>query len=263
MREILAHVQFRGSIRERSVEPFLRLFAGLAQRSRVRGVLFDISSGGGGSIPSLDLFLALKRLDRVKPVVASIGSVGASGGYLAALGARRIYAYPDSAVGSIGVLLPHFAVRELLRRLGIEVELLHAGRHKDAFQGFRPPSAEEREKLQALVDENYESFVALVARERHKPVDAIRALATGEVFSGRSSLASGLIDALGDRESALDELARITGVARHRVVRVTPPKPFLERLLGPGLQSVAETAVDRAWQGLDDRLGSGPFELLR
>ena len=76
MRERLAHVQFRGTIRERSVEPFVRMLKGLRERPRIRGVLFDISSGGGGSVPSMDLYLAVKRLDQVKPVVASIVAAG-------------------------------------------------------------------------------------------------------------------------------------------------------------------------------------------
>src|SRR5580658_437037 len=120
MRERLAHVQFRGTIRERSVEPFLRLLHAIRMRKRFKGVLLDISSGGGADIPSTDLYLAVKRLDQVKPVVATIGSVGASGAYMAAIGARKVSADPDSIVGSIGVVYPHFAVRGLLTKLGIE-----------------------------------------------------------------------------------------------------------------------------------------------
>jgi protease IV len=252
MRELLAHVQFRGTIRDRSVEPFLGLLKALREKRRVRGVLFDISSGGGGSVASSDLRLAIKRLDAVKPVVASIGSIGASGGYLAAAGARRVFAYPDSSVGSIGVVYPHVAVEKLLGKIGVEVELLHEGRHKDAYQGLRPLTDEERGKLQAVARSSYDEFVLAVAEDRHRPVEEIRALATGEFWSGRRALDLHLVDALGDRESALAELSRLTGVPTKKTVRAIPPRPFLERVLGGAGWSISEGIATRFQDRLED-----------
>ncbi|HLM91514.1 MAG TPA: signal peptide peptidase SppA [Thermoplasmata archaeon] len=234
MRERLALVSFRGTIRERSVEPFLRLFQELRRRARYRGVLLDISSGGGEVIASTDLYLAVKRLDQAKPVYAAIGSIGASGAYMAALGARRVFAYPESAVGSIGVIMPHIAVRELLQKLGISVELLHVGEHKDAYQGYRPLTDVERSKMLTVAQEGYDEFVGLVARERKRPVEEIRALATGEVWTGRQALQLGLIDALSDREGAMEALAAATGVPVRKAVRIAPPRSFLDRLLNGG-----------------------------
>ena len=257
MREILAHVPFRGPIRERSVEPYLRLFKALRTKRRVRGVLLDISSGGGEVIASMDLYLAVKRLDGVKPVFASIGATGASGAYMAALGARRVFAYPESQVGSIGVVYAHVALRELARRLGISVELLHAGVHKDAYQGYRPLNEEERTKLQAITQESYDEFVGLVARERKRPVEEIRALATGEFWTGQTALKLGLVDALADRELVLEELARLTGVPARKAMRVGPPRPFFERLLSGGANDLGGGLFGRLHDALEDSL----FEL--
>lgn len=257
MRERLAHVVFRGTLRERTVEPFLTLLRSLRDRRRIRGVLFDISSGGGEVTASSDLFRAIQRLDTIKPVVASIGAVGASGAYLAALGARRIVARPESQVGSIGVIYPHLATRELLRRWGIGVEMIHAGRHKDAYQGYRPLDTEEREKLQALVEEGYGAFVRRVSEQRHLSADAARALATGEFWTGASALKLGLIDALGDTESALDDLGRLTGVAPRRTVRLTPPRPLLERLLTPVAQGLGQGAWNHLTESIEDGLLAG------
>jgi protease IV len=252
MRERLAHVTFRGTIRERSVDPFVRLLKALRGRSRIRGVLLDISSGGGESVASYDFYLAVKRLDQVKPVYASIGSIGASGAYMAALGARRVFAYPESDVGSIGVIYPHFAVRELVRRLGIEVDLLHVGEHKDAFQGYRPLTEAERAKLQGIAQEGYDVFVDLVARERKQPVETIRALATGEFWTGQTALRLGLVDALGDREIALEELARATGVPSRRTLRVAPPRPFVDRLLNGGANDLGGGLLGRFHDAVED-----------
>lgn len=254
MRERLAYLSFRGTIRDRSVEPYLRLLRGLRERRRVKGVLLDISSGGGEAIASTDFYLAVKRLDAVKPVVASVGSIAASGAYMAALGARRVYAYPESAVGSIGVIFPHFAVRDLLRRLGISVELLHVGVHKDAYQGYRPLTEVERTKLQAVAQQSYDEFVAMVARERKRPVEEIRALATGEFWSGARSLELGLIDALGDHEAALEELGRITGVSVRRTVRVAPPRAFMDRILSGGAGAMVSGFSSRIQETVEDAM---------
>lgn len=252
MREILAQVQFRGTIRERSVEPYVRLLKALRNKRRVKGVLLDISSGGGEAVASMDLYLAVKRLDQVKPVFASIGSIGASGAYMAALGARRVFAYPESEVGSIGVVYGHVAVRELLRRLGVSVELLHEGVHKDAYQGYRPLTDEERAKLQAVARGSYEEFIGLVARERKRPVEEVRALATGEFWTGRRALELGLVDGLGDREAVTEELARLTGVPPRKMVRVSPPRPLLDRILTGGSNDVGRGLLGRLRDEIED-----------
>ena len=264
MRELLAHVPYRGTIRERSVEPYLRLLKGLRSRRRVKGVLLDISSGGGESIASMDLYLAVKRLDQVKPVFASIGSIGASGAYMAAMGARRVFAYPESEVGSIGVIYPHFAVRDLVRRLGISVELIHSGVHKDAYQGYRPLTEEERTKLEGIARESHDVFIELVARERKRPLEEVRALATGEFWTGTQALKLGLIDALADREAALEELAKTTGVPSRKTARVLPPRSLVDRILSGGQNDLGGGVLGRFHDAIEDAvLDLGPFSLRR
>jgi len=263
MREILAHVAFRGTIRDRSVDPYLRLLRALRYKRRVKGVLLDIASGGGEAIASTDLYLAVKRLNEFKPVYASIGSIGASGAYMAALGARKVFAYPESEVGSIGVISAHFALRDMLRRLGISVELLHEGVHKDAYQGYRPLTEVERAKLQETTRVVYEEFVQLVARERKKPAEEVRSLATGEFWTGSQAIKLGLVDALADREAVLEELARLTGVPSRKTIRMSPPRPFLERLFSGSAASLGSAFFGRFQDALEDALFESDVYLLR
>jgi protease-4 len=264
MRELLAQVAFRGTIRERTVEPYVRLLKELRYRRRVKGVLLDLSSGGGEAIASMDFYLAVKRLNELKPVYASVGSIAASGAYLTALGARKIFAYPESDVGSIGVISAHFAVRDLLRRIGVSVELLHAGVHKDAYQGYRPLTEVERAKLQAITQEGYDVFVQLVAKERKRTVEEILPLATGEFWTGTQALKLGLIDALADREAALEELAALTGVSSRKTVRVTPPRSFFERLFGGSAATLGTGLAGRFQDALEDAiLDSERYSLRR
>lgn len=245
-----AHIKFRGSISERSVEPYLRMLKFVREKSKFKGLLFDISSGGGGEVPSTDLYLAIKRVALAKPVVASIGSVGASGGYMASLGAQKIYAYEGSAVGSIGVVMPHIAVKGLLEKLGVDVELLHQGRHKDAYQGLRPLTDEERTKLLKVGEVSYNSFVEVVAKERKKSRDDILKLATGEFWSGRQALQLGLVDLIGDRETALEDLSRMSGVPRERTVEIVPPRSLGERLFGNFLGGPSEMVGSAVGRGV-------------
>jgi len=144
------------------------------------------------------------------------------------------------------------ATRELLRRLGVAVDLLHVGEHKDAYAGYRPLTDEERTKMLAVAQDDYDAFVRTVAEARRRPVEEIRALATGEVWSGGRALSLGLVDALADREGVLEELAKAVGVPSRKTVRLAPPRPFWVRLFDGGGFSAA----------VSDRLGEVAEDLL-
>jgi protease-4 len=251
---IIAHVKFRGMIRERSVEPFVRLLEAIGEKRKIKGLLWDVSSGGGDSVASYDLYMAVKRVNQVKPVIATIGSIAASGGYMAVIGASRVFAYEDSDVGSIGVFIPHIAVQGLLDKLGVKVELLHQGRHKDAYQGIRDLTEEERTKILKVAEVGYNSFVTLVANERRQPAARILELATGEYWSGKQALQLGLVDAIGDRTAALAELSRLTGVSTRKRVEISPPRPFLERMLSGPLNSVSSSLASSLYSSMEESL---------
>ncbi len=203
----------------------------------VRGYLVAINSPGGVVGPSQSVYRELKRLRRDGwPVVASIGGVGASGGYYVALGADSIFALPGSMTGSIGVILETPDASGLMKKVGVTMNVVKSAEHKDAGSPFRPMTGTDRAVLDSLVQDVYVQFVEAVQRERHLSAERVRSLADGRVLSGRQALAAGLIDRIGNAHDALAAVGRMAGLgAEPRVVR--PPREkfsLLDVLLGRG-----------------------------
>ena len=212
-----------------------------AEDGSVRGFLLEIRSPGGGAAASQAMFSALRdfreRDDR--PVVAWIGAVGASGGYYAALPADSILALPSSITGSIGVIMKLPNAGELLRRWGVEVEVIKSGESKELGSLARSLTETERQVLQTLIDDTYGQFVDAVAESRPLSRDSVLVLADGRVYSGSRAVGVGLIDATGTREDALAVAGRMAGLGdTPRTVRpVKRSLTFWEWLLdshGPG-----------------------------
>ena len=223
---------------------------------RVPAVVLDVDSGGGSASASDDLYLAVERLARAKPVVAAIRGAGASGAYLAVLASRRIVANPTAVVGSIGVISAGPRVPRLLERAGVSVSERRAGRLKGMGAPWRDETAEEAAKEQELVDAIYERFVARVAQARRLPEARVRELATGEVWLGDRAVELGLVDEVGDLERAVEIAAEMAKVApRWAAVRL--PRPILGRLVDRFAVSVSRALADELEMRAGDRFRLG------
>lgn len=205
---------------------------GLRRRRRVRAVVVDVDSPGGGAAASDLIHEAVRRLAEVKPVVAFSGNLCASGGYLIAAAATRFVVAPAAAVGSIGVISVRPLAYELMGRAGLAVDVAKSHELKDMGAFWRPPTEAERAREQALVDEYYEMFLSRVETGRHLDRERLRPLATGEVFTGRRAVESGLADQLGTFEDAVTLAARLAG-ASERTRWYGPRRSWRSRLLGP------------------------------
>ena len=229
---------------------FLRDVRRLRRDGSVRGWVVAINSPGGVVAPSQSMYQMLDELrteDEV-PVIASIGSVGASGGYYIALGADSIVALPGSITGSIGVIMEYPNVRELLDKVGVRMEVVTAGEQKDLGSPFRDLGPEDREILSELAEDVHEQFIEAVASARGMPVEEIRPLADGRVLSGRQAHEVGLIDRLGNLHDALDMAGRMAGLGPNpRVVR--PPREdrswLLDAMLGQSTVDAFHVIADR------------------
>jgi protease-4 len=207
----------------------------------VRAIVVRIQSPGGVVAPTQEIYDAILRVrNRGKPVVASMGSVAASGGYYLAAAATRIVANPGTLTGSIGVIMQLAEIEGLLKKVGVRYEVIKAGRFKDSASFARPMTPEERAVLQAVLDDMHDQFVTAIAEGRRLGKDRVRALADGRVYSGRMAKELGLVDALGGLDEAVRVAAELGGVpGKPRLVR--PRRPW--RLLDLADLMGGETAL--------------------
>jgi len=217
----------------------------------IRAVVLRVDSPGGGVAPSQEICEEVAKLAEVKPVVVSMGSVAASGGYYISAPATRIVANPGSITGSIGVIMEFTNVQELFDKIGLRAEVVKSGEHKDIGSPLRAMSKGDRKILQDMIDDVYGQFVRQVAESRKMPEDKVRPLADGRIFSGQQAMDFGLVDELGNFRDAVDvaaDLAGIEGKAR----LVYPPR---ERL--GVLEYLVQESVTQFRHGLREQLPSG------
>lgn len=182
--------------------------------SSIKAVIVRIDSPGGAVGPSQEIYREIRRTIESKPVVVSMGSLAASGGYYIASAANYIVANPGTITGSIGVIIHFPNLRELFGKIGYQMTTIKSGQFKDIGNPARDMTPEEKELLQTTIDETYSQFVRDVAKARNIPEDDVRKFADGRIIMGEKALALKLVDQLGNFEDAVTkaaELAKIPG----------------------------------------------------
>jgi protease-4 len=186
----------------------LDLLKDIAEAKSVKGLVIRIDSPGGTTAGSEALFDAIRAVAKNKPVAAVMETVAASGGYITALAADHIVARGNTITGSIGVIFQWAEFSQLLSTLGIKMEEIKSGDLKAEPSPFKPLSEKAREVSQAMVLDSFTWFTGLVADRRKLPIDRVRALSDGRVYTGRQAVAEKLIDELGGEEKAVDWIKR-------------------------------------------------------
>jgi len=177
-------VEIKGTIK--SSDTLVRWIRKLREDSDIKGILLRVDSPGGAVGPVQEILEALKKTRKAgKPVVASFGSVAASGGYYVALASNKIVSNPGTVTGSIGVIAEFPVVSDLLKKLGVQYEIIKTGKYKDSGTPFRKMNPEEKKLLKGVLMDVYDQFVEEVASSRHLSPDSVRKLADGRIFSGR------------------------------------------------------------------------------
>lgn len=232
-------VEIRGAIEDSRT--FVEQLQALVEDPDIKALVIRIDSPGGAVGPSQEMRAEIIRARGKKKIVASLGTVAASGGFYAALGADKIVSNPGTLTASIGVIMQHPVVPELLKQAHVDMQTYKSGALKDSGSPFRLPNTEDRTYLQGVTDEVAAQFVDAVVESRNLSRDRVLAVADGRVVTGAHARELGLVDELGTLQDAARLALKLADVPGEPEL-VYPPKDsaFLRDLLGHTAQSFAQ-----------------------
>jgi protease IV len=203
-----------------------------AEDSSIKAIVLRIDSPGGGVVVSQEIYNAVKNARKEgKKVVASLGTVAASGGYYVAAAADRIVANPGTLTGSIGVKMEFANIEKLLEKIGVKGIVVKAGEYKDVGSPFHDMSGPEKKILQDVIDDVHSQFVKAIAEGRHMQEAEVRTIADGRIFTGRQALDLKLVDQLGDLADSIKVAGELVGIkGKPRVIEKRKTIPFFDYL---------------------------------
>lgn len=226
-RDYIARVKVEGVIADDIKRD--ELFAKLEENDNVKGVIIWMDSPGGTVVGGEQLYLNIKRLAGKKPVAVSMRSLATSAGYMATLGADRIFARRGTVTGSIGVIMQAAEVTELAQKWGIEPIVIKSGPNKASPNPFEQLTPEQRAALEVVVADFFNTFVDMVAEERELERRTVLQLADGRIYTGPQALDFGLVDALGGEEEALEWLRTELQIPEGQEIDIRDREPEREK----------------------------------
>jgi len=183
-----------------------------SENQSIKAVVLRIDSPGGAVAPAQEIYKEIIKLKLKKKVVVSMGSVAASGGYYIACPADKIVANAGTITGSIGVIMEIPNFEGLLKKIGVETQVIKSGKHKDIASVFKSMTDEERKILQSVLDDVHEQFIKAVSEGRRMEYEEIKKLADGRIFTGKKAKELGLVDVLGNLEDAIKLAGQLSGI---------------------------------------------------
>ncbi len=201
-----------------------------AQKPYIKGVLLVVDSPGGAVAPSVEISLAVKRIKEKKPVIAYAAGTMASGSYYASIWSNKIIANPGSMIGSIGVIFEAPNIKRLIDKIGIEPQIVKAGKFKEVGTPFREWKDYEREEIKKVIYGTYEMFVKDVANARGLNLKDKDRFAEARIFLASQAKEVGLIDSVGTIFEAKNELIALSGVKEPRWKKEDRLEKFVEKI---------------------------------
>lgn len=224
----LQEIELKGPII--SSDDILKQIEDAKDNEKIKGVLFSINSPGGAVAPSIDIAYAIKDLSKTKPVLVYGGDVMASGGYYSAIYANKIMANPGSMIGSIGVIMEGANIDPLLKKIGIETQIVKQGRYKEIGTMSREWTDEERKELETITRDTYDLFVKDVTSARKLNIKNMDQYADAHVYSAIRAKNVGLIDLIGTKQQAKEEIKKMSNVKEAKWKEKDKVDQFFEKL---------------------------------
>ena len=204
----------------------------LREDDDVKAVVLRVNSGGGSAYASEQIWREVELLKAEKPVVVSMGGMAASGGYYISSGANKIFAEPTTLTGSIGIfgMIPE-ASELVTQKIGVKFDVVKTNALSDMGSMSRPMNEEEGALMQAMVERGYETFTGRVAMGRKMPIEKVKEIAEGRVWTGKQAKDLGLVDQLGNLEAAIKAAAKLAKVEKYNTTNYPAPQPWFQTLL--------------------------------
>ncbi|NWH05002.1 signal peptide peptidase SppA [Desulfobacter latus] len=195
-----------------SSKKIIKDLKGFMDDDAIKAIVLRVDSPGGGIGPSQEIYRELMKTRDTKTVIASMGSVAASGGYYIACATQGIVANPGTITGSIGVIMEYVNIEQIARKIGIAPVVIKSGEYKDMGSPMRPLKDSEKQLFQNLVDELHAQFVSDAADARNMETDVMTKLADGRVYTGQTAMNLKLVDRIGNMDDAVQWAGQMAGI---------------------------------------------------
>ncbi len=205
-------------------EPYLESLSKIKKDDGIKAVVLRIDSPGGAVSPSQEIYSEIKKLREKKPVIATLGSVGASGGYYIACSAQKIFANPGTITGSIGVIAQFVSYEDLLKWAKLDVAVIKTGEFKDVGSPFRSMTEADKKYIQQLIDNVYSQFKLAISESRKMDMKEVDKIADGKVYTGEQAKNLKLIDELGTLGDAISLAGALSGIKGEPNISYYPKK---------------------------------------
>ncbi len=220
--------------------------------SHIKALIVNVNSPGGTVVGSEKIYNILRKISKKKPVVIVMGTMAASGGYLISLGGDYIISHNGTITGSIGVILQTAEVTELAQKLGIKFNNFKSGELKAVPNPTEKLTEAVRVAIMENIEDTYNFFLELVSERRNLPIEEVKKLADGRVYSGRQALKLKLVDAIGSEDTALKWLQEVKKINANLLVKdyQLKPKPKLIDIILEDFDSIAPSFFKNSFNGI-------------